>query len=299
MNQVILILDDNEDRLMAMQSLLVESYPQYQIVLFDNAPDTNEWLKENLASVVFMSLDHDLGPNREREGQVFDPGTGKHVVDYLETQKPVCPIIVHSSNYEGRNRMIFSLEGADWVTSYVIPHDELEWIYDTWRIEIIKLLDNVNSHRSISQKELKKILANGITQQQLRELRFMLRQWEPDDVFHSLFWLALKTDLYPADFSASYLLVDLDPPCPIGCKEALLAIAGSKLNLSNRLVPFYLVTQFGIRKVTSTYRELVMTEFPAGAPTTLSTIKYWLQLPSVDLVDWFVTWRREGCALGR
>ena len=145
MTQIILILDDNADRLAAMESLLVESYPQYQIVLFDNAPDTIEWLKKNLSSVVVMSLDHDLGPNRERDVQVFDPGTGKDVVDYLVTQKPVCPIIVHSSNYEGRDRMIFSLEVAGWVTSYVIPHAELEWINDTWRLEITKLLDNVNT----------------------------------------------------------------------------------------------------------------------------------------------------------
>jgi len=145
MKNIILILDDSEERLAAMQSLLNESYPEYEITLFNNAPDTIEWIKENIASVILMSLDHDLGPNRQRDGQVFDPGTGKDVVDYLETQKPVCPIIVHSSNYEGRDRMIFSLEAAGWATSYVRPHDELEWIYDTWRLEIIKLLDNIDS----------------------------------------------------------------------------------------------------------------------------------------------------------
>ena len=293
MKKVILILDDNEDRLTAMKSLLVEPYPQYRIVLFDNAPDTIEWLKENLSSVVVMSLDHDLGPNRERDGQVFDPGTGKDVVDFLGTQKPVCPLLVHSSNYEGRNRMKFSLEAAGWVTSFAIPHDELEWIYDTWRQEIFKFLYNIeNSNRNISQKELKRILAGEITRQQLRELRFILQEWEPDDVFHSLFWLALKGDLYPCDFSASYLLVDLDPLCPMDCKEALLAIAGSRLNLSNRLVPFYLVTQFGKRKVISAYRELVMTEFDHGVPNSLASIQYWISAPALELVKSYVL-RRE------
>jgi hypothetical protein len=192
--------------------------------------------------------------------------------------------------------MIFSLENAGWTTSVIRPHDDLEWISNTWIPEIIKLLDNVNSH--ISQKELKKTLANKLTQQKFRELRFKLRQWEPDEVFHSLFWLALKTDLYPADFSASYLLVELDPPCPISCKEALLAIAGSKLNLSNRLVPFYLATQFGKRKIMDTYRELVMNDFPSSVPGALSTVKYWLlAAPSVDLVDVFVRWRSEGVKL--
>ena len=139
----ILLLDDSEDRLTLMRSVLVKSCPQYDIVCFDNAPDIIKWVKENLSSVVLMSLDHDLGPNRKRDGQTFDPGTGKDVVDYLETQQPVCHVFVHSSNYEGRDRMIFSLETAGWTTTQIRPHDDLEWISDTWRPEIIKLLDNL------------------------------------------------------------------------------------------------------------------------------------------------------------
>jgi hypothetical protein len=293
MNQVILILDDSEERLEEMQSLIVESYPQYDIIHFDNAPDTIEWLEDNLTSVVLMSLDHDLGLNREREARVFDPGTGKDVVDFLETKSPVCPIIVHSSNYLGRDRMFFSLEAAGWRTSCVNPHDDLEWIFDAWMPQINKYLKNENIYEGISLKELKKILANGITQQELRELRFILRQRKPDDIFHALFWLTLRTDLHPTDYWASCLLVDLDPPCPISCKEALIAVAGSNLNLSNRLVPFYLVTQFGKGKVIKTYNELIANEFPNGAPETLKTIQYWLSTSSVDLVDNFITWRRK------
>jgi hypothetical protein len=73
MKRVILLMDDNEDRLQAMRSVVADSYPDYEIVLIDNAPDTIEWLKGNITSVALMSLDHGLGPNRERDGHVFDP----------------------------------------------------------------------------------------------------------------------------------------------------------------------------------------------------------------------------------
>jgi len=136
MKNVILIMDDDEERLGSMSALIAGSYPDYESVLIDNAPDTIAWLKDHLSSAVLMSLDHDLGANRERDGTVFDPGTGRQVVDYLATQKPVCPVIVHTTNHIARDGMVFALEGAGWKTSFVIPHDDLEWIQGTWKTEI-------------------------------------------------------------------------------------------------------------------------------------------------------------------
>lgn len=59
------------------------------------------WLTNNLSSVTLISLDHDLGPNRERKGEVFDPGIGREVVDFLVSQKPTCPVIIHTTNPRG------------------------------------------------------------------------------------------------------------------------------------------------------------------------------------------------------
>jgi hypothetical protein len=138
MKDVILIMDDNEERLTIMRSSLTNSYPDYQIKTFDNAPDTIEWLRSNIDSLILMSLDHDLGPNRERKGQVFDPGIGKDVVDFLVSQTPVCPVVIHSSNYIGRDSMIFDLEGANWKVSFVSPYGDLEWIHELWKPEMDK-----------------------------------------------------------------------------------------------------------------------------------------------------------------
>jgi len=95
----IAILEDDEGRSVAMRNRLAESFPHCDPVLFDNAPDMIEWLRNNLTSTVLISLDHDLGPNRIRNVEVFDPGIGQDVVNYLSTQKPICPVIIHTSNY--------------------------------------------------------------------------------------------------------------------------------------------------------------------------------------------------------
>ena len=129
-------MDDDDERLSSMNALIGKDYPDYETVLIDNAPDTVEWLKENLSSAVLISLDHDLGPNRERDGETFDPGTGRDVVDYLVTENPICPVIVHTTNHVARDGMIFALEGSGWKTSFVIPHDDLEWIHGIWKAEI-------------------------------------------------------------------------------------------------------------------------------------------------------------------
>lgn len=146
----------------------------------------------------------------------------------------------------------------------------------------------------MTPEELQQVLVAGLSPERLRELRAALERWGPGEAFRSLWPLALNTDLVPADQWASYLLVELDPPCPLRCEDALREIARSELNLSNRLVPFYLAAQFGKHKVLKKVREVSAGEFAAGVPETLSGIAYWLDIPAVELVRGFVEWRRKG-----
>ncbi|MFK7768822.1 MAG: cyclic-phosphate processing receiver domain-containing protein [Mariniblastus sp.] len=116
-NDTIAILDDEFDRLEAMVPILAKRYPQLKVVTFDNAPGINAWFEENLESCVLICLDHDLGPNRERDGKVFDPGIGRDVTEFLSTREAVCPIIIHTTNTIARPGMIFILEDAGWSVS--------------------------------------------------------------------------------------------------------------------------------------------------------------------------------------
>ncbi|MBD3562710.1 hypothetical protein H6S82_28280, partial [Planktothrix sp. FACHB-1355] len=95
----ITILEDNLERKAEMKRYLGEFFSTRSAIFFDNAPDAIAWLKECLQFCALISLDRDLGSSYWRDGEIFDPGTGRDVVDYLVAAKVQCPVIIHSSNY--------------------------------------------------------------------------------------------------------------------------------------------------------------------------------------------------------
>ncbi|MCP4105156.1 MAG: hypothetical protein GY749_06415 [Desulfobacteraceae bacterium] len=102
---MIAILEDNTARYEEMLKALKEEGIEYEVKLFDNAPEMTEWLKHNINTLKIISLDHDLGPNREINGKISDPGNGRNVANFLAKQKPVCHIIIHTTNYHVRPGM--------------------------------------------------------------------------------------------------------------------------------------------------------------------------------------------------
>lgn len=100
-------------------------------VVHDNAPDFVAWLERSFASIRLASLDHDLGPSRDRNGGRFDPGSGMQVVDALLQRRPSFPVIVHSSNPYDAPTMVRRLEEAGWTSQRIVPWGE-EWIPTLW-----------------------------------------------------------------------------------------------------------------------------------------------------------------------
>jgi hypothetical protein len=136
----IVILEDDPYRIQEMIHCLLELYSGVKIVTFDNAPDMIDWLKEHLDEAKIICLDHDLGPNRSRHGKLFDPGTGRDVADYLSTKKPVCPILIHTTNSMAAPGMITVLDDSGWSNSRIVPYCDLEWIHDAWIIDVIRMI---------------------------------------------------------------------------------------------------------------------------------------------------------------
>jgi len=130
MNKLIAILEDDERRAGWMYQGIAQRFPDLDCIIFDNATDMIAWLKDSLEKVVLMSLDHDLGPNSERDGKTFDPGTGRDVVNFLITQKARFPVIIHTTNHIGGDGMRYALEDAGWTVKRVVPFDEFkeEWV---------------------------------------------------------------------------------------------------------------------------------------------------------------------------
>ncbi len=137
---MIVILEDDGRRAEAMRRQILGIASQSTMVFFENAPDMVDWLQDNLGSVDLLCLDHDLGPNRDRNGEVFDPGVGRDVVDYLATQDPCCPVLIHSSNDPAAQGMHFALKEAGWHNERVVPYDDLAWIEVVWLPAVTRIL---------------------------------------------------------------------------------------------------------------------------------------------------------------
>lgn len=136
----IVILEDDPDRILEMDRCISEQLPGIEVVTFDNAPDMINWLNDHLEQTKIICLDHDLGPNRLRNGELFDPGTGCDVVNYLVTRKPVCPVLIHTTNSMASPGMEMVLDDSGWSNSRVLPFCNLEWIKQDWIIDVIKII---------------------------------------------------------------------------------------------------------------------------------------------------------------
>jgi hypothetical protein len=129
------ILEDDPNRVTAMQICLAAVLPGVDVVVFEDAQEMIVWLGQNLAEVVLISLDHDL-PFRDHEGRSIDCGTGRQVADYLASVPPTCPVIVHSSNNFFAPGMFFALKDAGWPVSRVYPCDDTAWVAGTWAEQV-------------------------------------------------------------------------------------------------------------------------------------------------------------------
>jgi hypothetical protein len=136
----IAILEDDPRRVRTMRRLLGRAFPGFAVVVSDNAPDLIEWLRANLTGVALIALDHDLGPERERDGCRFDPGTGRDVADYLATVPPSCPVMIHTTNSVAAPGMEMVLADAGWKVTRIIPFDDLAWIRREWWPEVRRRL---------------------------------------------------------------------------------------------------------------------------------------------------------------
>jgi hypothetical protein len=129
MRQVIVILEDNADRIAVMDDCLADKFPFFERQFFRTAAAANDWLDHGLSQVVCVSLDHDLEPLSPDHP---DPGTGRRVADYLATFRPVCPVIIHTTNRPAADGMELALVDGGWSVERVMPYEDCRWIAEAW-----------------------------------------------------------------------------------------------------------------------------------------------------------------------
>ncbi|HEV2691844.1 MAG TPA: cyclic-phosphate processing receiver domain-containing protein, partial [Verrucomicrobiae bacterium] len=126
--QTILILEDNDERIAGFKKAVGELGNGYELKVWRDAHSMIENCEEYFPTVALISLDHDLNP---QPGITADPGTGLDVAKFLSKCRPVCPLIIHSTNADRAHSMHNELRFADWIAERVGPIGN-DWIETMW-----------------------------------------------------------------------------------------------------------------------------------------------------------------------
>ena len=136
--KLILILEDNEDRIRSFESAVKSLGGNFSERIWFDAPNMIKDLPLVLGQACLISLDHDLNPQPD---VTADPGTGLEVAEFLAKHSPVCPVLIHSTNYEKAWSMHNELRFGGWSVGRVGPLGD-DWIKCLW-LPTVKVLLNI------------------------------------------------------------------------------------------------------------------------------------------------------------
>jgi len=137
---LILILEDNDDRIRNFTNAVTSLGEEFSMKIWNDSPTMIAELPAKINRACLISLDHDLNP---QPGISTDPGTGMEVAEALAKQKPVCPVLIHSTNYEKAWSMHNELRFAGWLVDRVGPIGD-DWIQCLWLPRVRSLLQISN-----------------------------------------------------------------------------------------------------------------------------------------------------------
>ena len=125
--RTILILEDDDDRVRGFQEAVASLGRDFRVRIWRDAPTMIVESSACFAGACLISLDHDL---QALAGEA-DPGTGLEVVEFLSLHPPMCPVILHTTNFDGRLSMHNKLRAGGWTVATVPPR-EADWIQTSW-----------------------------------------------------------------------------------------------------------------------------------------------------------------------
>lgn len=146
----IVILEDNEDRRMAMGRVIADRFPAHIVEYFAASGRMIQHLSNtSLYDVSLVSLDNDLEMIDEN-GSLVEPGDGLEVARWLAEQPAVCPVIVHTTNTGAGDGMMELFAETGWIRDRVVPYDGEAWIFERWSSMARDLIVRHEPHRTLS-----------------------------------------------------------------------------------------------------------------------------------------------------
>jgi FixJ family two-component response regulator len=125
--RTILILEDDDDRVRGFQNAVASLGREFSVRVWRDAPSMIAESSVSFARAGLISLDHDL---QALAGEA-DPGTGLDVAEFLSLHPSLCPVILHTSNFDGRLAMHNRLRAGGWTVATVPPRGA-DWIQTSW-----------------------------------------------------------------------------------------------------------------------------------------------------------------------
>ncbi len=132
--KMLIMLEDDLDRIARFKAVLSSRQISYE-----HARTAHGFIRLYQAQVqapILIGLDHDLFADNDDDP---DPGDGRDVASFLATQVPLAPILIHSTNADAADSMLYTLTDAGWRVDRIAPigHD---WIEAYWLPTAIEMI---------------------------------------------------------------------------------------------------------------------------------------------------------------
>jgi len=121
-------------------------------------------------------------------------------------------------------------------------------------------------------------------------VRRLLTQYGHTEVFGFLWPLSIQRPTAGFDVSAGYMLAELQPSSMRSIESLLADIHESSLDASNRIVPFYLVSEFGKHKVLEACARFIGLLPTSSSRSRVDAVQYWASMSASELCKQFHDW---------
>ena len=131
------MLEDDLHRIERFSRVLAQRTPTVTLDVSRTAPDFQASFLALNATPILIALDHDLFTDSPDDP---DPGDGRDVARFLASRTPIAPVLIHSTNAEAADSMLFTLGEAGWTVDRIAPLGS-DWIEAYWYPYATEMMD--------------------------------------------------------------------------------------------------------------------------------------------------------------
>ncbi|MFN9507686.1 MAG: cyclic-phosphate processing receiver domain-containing protein [Planctomycetota bacterium] len=126
--KLLLMLEDDHDRILRFREIVARHHPDAVLKIARTAHDFKNEYRSLNDTPDLICLDHDLFTDSPDDP---DPGDGRDASAFLITRLAKCPALIHSTNAQAADSMMFSMRDAGWTVDRIAPIGD-DWSESYW-----------------------------------------------------------------------------------------------------------------------------------------------------------------------